>query len=210
MYKIIGADQKEYGPISGDQIRQWMSEGRVNAHTRARLEGEQDWKPLSEFPEFAAPLGGSPTGAPPTVTPLTAAGGGREAALQAVRGPAIGLIVTAILGLFLAAIGFIMNILTIAGSSFRWEQMGDPRMQRIFESFSGGIGILGNIIGVGIGIVILMGAFKMQSLKSHQFAFTASILAMLPCISPCCILGLPFGIWALVVLNRPEVKSQFS
>lgn len=52
MYKIIGADQKEYGPISAEQIRQWISEGRVNAQTQACAEGSQDWKPLGMFPEF--------------------------------------------------------------------------------------------------------------------------------------------------------------
>ena len=50
----------------------------------------------------------------------------------------------------------------------------------------------------------------MQKLQNYQFALTASIVAMVPCISPCCVFGLPFGIWALVVLNKPEVKSQFS
>ncbi|HXT11234.1 MAG TPA: DUF4339 domain-containing protein [Candidatus Angelobacter sp.] len=54
MYKIIGADQKEYGPIDADQIRQWISEGRANGQTRACLEGTQDWRPLEAFPEFAS------------------------------------------------------------------------------------------------------------------------------------------------------------
>lgn len=36
-----------------------------------------------------------------------------------------------------------------------------------------------------------------------------SILSMVPCVSPCCLLGLPVGIWALVVLNTPEVKQAF-
>jgi len=26
MYKIIGADQKEYGPVSADQLRQWLGQ----------------------------------------------------------------------------------------------------------------------------------------------------------------------------------------
>jgi hypothetical protein len=52
-YKIIGADQKEYGPVSGEQLSQWIAEGRVNAQTLARPEGETEWKPLSAFPEFA-------------------------------------------------------------------------------------------------------------------------------------------------------------
>jgi hypothetical protein len=38
---------------------------------------------------------------------------------------------------------------------------------------------------------------------------TASVIAMIPCISPCCIVGLPIGIWAMVVLSKPEVKSAF-
>ena len=29
MYKIIGGDQKEYGPIGAEQIRQWIAEGRT-------------------------------------------------------------------------------------------------------------------------------------------------------------------------------------
>jgi len=37
----------------------------------------------------------------------------------------------------------------------------------------------------------------------------ASILAMVPCISPCCLLGIPIGIWALVVLMKPEVQQAF-
>lgn len=52
MYKIIGVDQKEYGPVTAEQLRQWISEGRVNAQTQACLEGTQEWKPLGMFPEF--------------------------------------------------------------------------------------------------------------------------------------------------------------
>lgn len=64
MYKIIGADQKEYGPISADQIRQWISEGRVNGKTQVCAEGTQEWKPLEMFPEFGFTATPAPT-APP-------------------------------------------------------------------------------------------------------------------------------------------------
>jgi hypothetical protein len=62
MYKIIGTDQKEYGPISADQIRQWISEGRINAQTMVQAGDDTDWKPLGDFPEFAQ--------APKPLTPL--------------------------------------------------------------------------------------------------------------------------------------------
>jgi hypothetical protein len=72
MYKIIGADQKQYGPISGDQIRQWISEGRVNGQTVACAEGSEDWKPLAQFPEFGFTAAPAPTAMPPSFTgPMT-------------------------------------------------------------------------------------------------------------------------------------------
>ena len=52
MYKIIGADQKDR-PVSAEQLRQWISEGRVNAQTKIAIGGTTDWKALGEFPEFA-------------------------------------------------------------------------------------------------------------------------------------------------------------
>src|SRR3954465_13630260 len=67
MYKIIGADRKEYGPVSGDQIRHWIVEGRVNAQTQIRAEGAQDWRALSSYPVFASSFGSS---APPPLAPL--------------------------------------------------------------------------------------------------------------------------------------------
>ena len=55
MYKIVGGDQREYGPVTSDQVREWISTGRANAQTLASFEGAP-WKPLSTFPEFADAL----------------------------------------------------------------------------------------------------------------------------------------------------------
>src|SRR5207248_4328272 len=62
----------EYGPVSIEQLRQWLIEGRANAQTKARAEGETEWKPLSAFPELAELLRGVPTPA----TPVSGAGVG--------------------------------------------------------------------------------------------------------------------------------------
>ena len=53
MYKIIGADQKEYGPVTADQINTWILEGRANHQTLAQAAGTSEWKTLAELPEFA-------------------------------------------------------------------------------------------------------------------------------------------------------------
>ncbi len=54
MYYIIGADQKEYGPITKEQLEQWIAEGRVDAQSGIRTEGSQEWRSAADFPEFAA------------------------------------------------------------------------------------------------------------------------------------------------------------
>ena len=77
MYKIIGADGREYGPITADQLRQWISEGRANAHTKVRPEGSADWKSLAEFLEFHGPLGVS-AGTPPPISPPAVVNGATQ------------------------------------------------------------------------------------------------------------------------------------
>jgi hypothetical protein len=56
MYKIIGADQKEYGPVSVEQLRQWISQGRVNTQTIVLPPGANSWKTMGELSEFAGIL----------------------------------------------------------------------------------------------------------------------------------------------------------
>ena len=64
MYKIIGGDRHPYGPVSIEQLRQWIAEGRANAQTFAQAVRALDWQPLGTLPEFA---GGFP---PPTTPPM--------------------------------------------------------------------------------------------------------------------------------------------
>jgi hypothetical protein len=68
--------------------------------------------------------------------------------------------------------------------------------------------LLAQVIGLVFGILIVVGAVKMLRLKSHGFATVASVLALLPC-GPAWLLGLPMGIWSLLVLSRRDVKAAF-
>ncbi|HXC36015.1 MAG TPA: DUF4339 domain-containing protein [Candidatus Acidoferrales bacterium] len=61
MYKIIGGDGQEYGPVTDADLRQWIAEGRLNAHSLAKGEGDAEFHPLSTFPEFAGALGTAAT-----------------------------------------------------------------------------------------------------------------------------------------------------
>ena len=103
MYKVIGADGQEYGPVSADTLRQWIAQGRASAATKVRPENETEWQTLGSLPEF----GGDSAVAPPT--PHTASGP------TATSGLAISSLVLGILGLFscgaTALIGLILGII---------------------------------------------------------------------------------------------------
>jgi GYF domain 2 len=216
MYKIIGADQKEYGPISAEQMRQWITEGRINAQTQAQAVGETTWKPVSMFPEFAASF----SAAPPPLSPMGVHMAGADVrlrALQDVTGPAIGLMITAGLGILYALLQIILKILGNNTENMRavYRLYGqNPNVVRGMQFANGPVGIIMQGVGILICLFILYGALKMKKLENYGLSVAATILAMIPCfspcLSPCCLIGLPIGIWALVVLNKPEVKSSFS
>jgi hypothetical protein len=52
-YTIIGGDGKQYGPITGDDLRKWISEGRLNAQSLAKADSDAEFRPLATFPELA-------------------------------------------------------------------------------------------------------------------------------------------------------------
>lgn len=200
MYKIIGADGKEYGPITAEQLRQWIAEGRANRQTKVLPPDATEWKTVAEVPELATAPSMAPL-AQPAYPP------GLVSGADQVNGPAIGLIVTAILGFLATIVGTLWNLLA-AGVGFHRTGM-NAEMERFTSMFSGTIGVVSGIIGFLVAGLILFGALKMKKCESYGWAMTASIIAMIPCISPCCLVGLPIGIWALVVLAKPEVKSAF-
>ena len=75
MFTILGADGKEYGPVPADKVQAWINSRRASLQTKARREGETEWKTLGDFTEFAsvpvvtqaaAPVAGTPPPAPGT------------------------------------------------------------------------------------------------------------------------------------------------
>ena len=69
MYRIIGSDGKEYGPISADQLRRWINEGRANAATRVLVEGSTEWRLLGSLAEFSMLIACSAPHGTPAVFP---------------------------------------------------------------------------------------------------------------------------------------------
>ena len=215
-YKVIGGDLKQYGPVSAEDLHKWIADGRLNAQSLVQVYGDIEWKQLSTFPEFAEALAGKPATLIPPMPFGSAEDGEHRAALQRVKGPAIALKVTAILNMLLAAWSLVrMTIFrpNLDQLNSMAQQIGDPQIQQLIQQWIhmayGPFGIANSIFGLAISALIYIGAAKMQSLRSYEFGFTAAILAMVPCLTPCCLLGLPFGIWAVVALSKAGMKSQF-
>ena len=234
MYYIQGADQKEYGPVSSDQLRQWISENRLNRFSPARADGESLWKTLGDFPEFADVLGGAaptaseaPASALSEPSAVSAANANRspygsgfrpstpgisESVIdEKIKVPAIGIITTGALGALLSLTGVIT---TLSGSNKNTEIPPGlpPEAAGLLKSYLLAMEPFNlplNLLALILSVLTLMAGIKMLQRRSYGLVMAGVIVGMIPCLSGCCCTGLPFGIWALVVLSNAEVRKSF-
>jgi serine/threonine protein kinase len=68
--------------------------------------------------------------------------------------------------------------------------------------------LLFSLLNLPIGVLVILGSRKMMSLELFGMALLGCIVAMLPC-SPIAVLGIPIGIWALMILLQPRVRAAF-
>jgi len=206
MYKIIGADGKEYGPVSVEQLRQWHTEGRVNSQTRVLAAKETEWRALGDVPELAATQTAIPAPAP--IAPVNLSFQANPAAVKSlVQGPAIFILVLSILNLLMS----IASMFFSTFQSFLPTMAGAPaetiELQKNLNLF---FSLPANILGMIMAGVCLFGSIRMLSLKSYGLAMATAIMMLIPCGGCCCCLNIGAGIWALIVLSKPEVKDAFN
>lgn len=101
MYKILGGDGKEYGPVTAETLRQWVNEGRASGQTQVRGEGSSAWVALASLPEFAALFAGSLPG-----------GTSVQTGVPGGRAPNSGMAITS---LVLGICGFLCTLTAIPG-----------------------------------------------------------------------------------------------
>ena len=171
------------------------SAGVPSAHTGA----------LSAASAEVAALPPPPVPGEPAVAPAFAAADLQTYAARRVAGPAIALIVLGIFTIVMQVFAILMNILQIgiAGAAAR-------NGRRHSHSCSAGpCKIVASAIAIVGAIVITLGGLRMKNLENYGLAMTASILTIIPCFGPCCLLGMPIGIWGLVVLSDNTVRIAF-
>ena len=212
-YYVINGQQT--GPITEAQLEELARAGTIKADTLVWAEGMPNWVPYSQARQPVMP------GQPPIMAQPSGNFGGFQAASsedvakKLVQGPGIALIVSGAIGL-LASLANLAQVLF--GAAAQREQIRQafaempPEFQQMadfFEMMLGPLGIAMAAIGVLLGAFTIFSGVQMQRLRNFWMPLTASIFGILSCFSGCCCVSLPIGIWALVVLMKPEVKSAF-
>ncbi|MCI0533622.1 MAG: DUF4190 domain-containing protein [Verrucomicrobiales bacterium] len=187
MYKILGADQKEYGPASAAQVRQWLADGRVTAQTKLMAEGSSEWKVLSEFREFDAALtaDASTLGAGLAVGPPP-----RPSAITSDRRPSSGLATTSlVLGLLsLVSCSIITGIPAIITG-----HIAHRRSRQAPDRFGGGgLATAGFVLGyVSLALLPILAGLMLPALaKAKEKA------QRIHCVNNMKQIGLAARIWA--------------
>ena len=160
MYKIIGADGREYGPVNLEQVRQWLAEGRANAQTRILPDGGTDWKAVGDLPEFTPPAGGAPSPqpmgplpAPATIQRLPPTNG------YAMTGLVLG-IVSLVLS-FCCCGGLPLNLIGLVLSAIGLSQINQrPDLYSGKAIAIAGLVISGFSLLLGVGVMTLSAAFN--------------------------------------------------
>lgn len=148
MYRIVGADGRQYGPVPEAVLRRWIAEGRANANTPAILEGTTEWKPLSTYPAFAdlaaPPVG---PGMMPPIQPAAAPAPKLQTSSMAVAGFVCALLGLMCCGPFLSIPGLIFSIIGLV------EIRKQPH--RLSGEGWAIAGIVLSIVGLVVGILAL-------------------------------------------------------
>lgn len=120
---------------------------------------------------------------------------------QTVSAPAIGLLVA--------------GGVSVAGS-FIWVIMLLSAGTIIFASEDGKDALIGVAFWIPLALlrvvldgVTIYGGLQMRNLRSWNWSMASAVAACIPC-TMCCIVTLPLGIWALVILLRDETKAAFA
>ena len=121
-----------------------------------------------------------------------------ESARRQVRGPAIGLLVAGMLSVITTPI-FVVRV--ESGDAHLWVE-GTEYVFAIVLFYAE---LLSSLVP---GVLMILAATNMKRLRAYRLAVAAGILAIV--LSPINLfIGLPIGIWVLVVLSQRDIRAAF-
>ncbi|MDX1997264.1 MAG: hypothetical protein SF066_06060 [Thermoanaerobaculia bacterium] len=126
-----------------------------------------------------------------------------------VQPAAIGLMIAGGVGILLGLFSLLSSVLGLGAWTMPDLGGDNEQFARLLQSSTGAFGMIMNVLGLAVCAFVIWSGLQMKSLKGWQMCMAGSIAAMIPCFG-CYLIGIPMGIWALVVLLKPEVKAAFT
>jgi len=184
---------KAFRDGEGKRITEWVrpktaADAAANVNPGGTtLSGAPPVNPTSATPpkqSFSAPV--SAMGSPAAVTTT---GGNAK-----IIAPAVALMISAGWELLGATTG----LLALAGTPISWPGFAFPHFGAltVFSVFA---------FSLAPALVIFFGAYQMLRLQSYAWSMAAAIVSIIACS----LIGLPVGIWALIILAQPDTREAF-
>lgn len=188
MYTIIGIDGKEYGPVNLDQMRQWITQSRINSQTRVRADDASEWRTASEVPEIAALFPTTKGTTSPTVPPVLSA----PAATVQRKG-------LAVLSFVLGLSSFVLCLSAVTGiPAIIFGHIARSRARRLPERYGGlgfaNAGLVLGYVSILFSMVVLALLLPAISKAKHVAEQSGERVS---CQNNMRQVGLAFKVWAL-------------
>jgi hypothetical protein len=167
-YKVRGADGKEYGPATLQQLSSWIREGRLPAQQEVRRSDMDYWVAAQEFAELKAMYSAAQApvapGAGVPASPLGQPAAANAAAVRQLKSGASWFY-------WVAGLSLVNSIVAFSGSS--WHFLFGLGITQIFDGLRENLGSVGTIVVLALdlaaaGLFILFGVFAN---KGHLWAF---------------------------------------
>ena len=114
--------------------------------------------------------------------------------------PALGMLVVAALSILLLAVSIfadpIRALCELGGVQLREPNALMATMDLFYRLFM-----------LAVATLVLIGSLQLLRQRSWILGLTAAVLLLVPCLGPCCPLGMPIGAWTLFVLLQPDVRA---
>ena len=141
-----------------------------------------------------------------------------------VKAPAILMLIAGIITVLMLAYSIVDSVGKDQLAEFQKERQqaeNDPKMddntkKMVKPIYDFAENVLVNVIpfqpamwGISglVAFVTIVGSIRLMNLSGSGWPRAAAILNMITCFSGCCLIGLPVGIWVLIVLSNPDVKA---
>ncbi|MBA4064952.1 MAG: hypothetical protein C0501_14810 [Isosphaera sp.] len=64
--------------------------------------------------------------------------------------------------------------------------------------------------GAALDLLAAAGGVALARVSGYRLAMAGTLVSLVPFATGCCVTGIPFGLWGLIVLARPETKAAFA